>query len=163
MRKGVLLLRLTFLAVVIRIVDGMPIYTSAVRGSFTGSSHDKVIFENSFSRLLKPRELTLGDGAYRGLPNVLIPHCGGKKLSSLEKEWNKAFSLTRVLVERVIGLIKRFRVISSQFRGDLEDHHKWFLLCFVFTKLQIKKWELNHPAPIIYMMVFITEWSLFTR
>jgi hypothetical protein len=63
------------------------------------------------------------DTGYQGLQKrrfqTVIPKKRSKKypLSKEDKEVNTALATKRVLVENVIGLLKRFKIISDRFRN----------------------------------------------
>ena len=42
------------------------------------------------------------------------------------KELNKAHSKRRVIVENVLSRIKKFRILSGLYRGDINDYNQVF-------------------------------------
>ncbi len=54
-----------------------------------------------------------------GVKNVELPHRKTKKkpLTKDQKEENKELASQRVVVENVIGLLKRFKIISDKYRN----------------------------------------------
>ncbi len=65
----------------------------------------------------------LADSGYRGMQkihkNVELPHRKTKKkqLNKVEKKENQELASQRVIVENVIGLLKRFKIISDRYRN----------------------------------------------
>ncbi len=69
------------------------------------------------------KTLVLADSGYQGLEklhnNSLIPIKRTKKrpLTKAEKAYNRTISSARALNENVIGMIKRFKIISDRYRN----------------------------------------------
>jgi hypothetical protein len=59
-----------------------------------------------------------GDKAYIGEKNVTTPHKKPKKreLSEIQKQENKAFSSSRIIIEHTIGLVKVSQIATQRFR-----------------------------------------------
>lgn len=87
-----------------------------------GRKHDFRIFKESKVHIL-PDIKILADSGYRGLKkihgNVELPHRKTKKspLSREQKKENQELMSKRVVVENVIGLLKRFKIISDRYRN----------------------------------------------
>lgn len=87
-----------------------------------GRKHDFRMFRESKIAIL-PQTKILADSGYRGMQkihkNVELPHRRSKKnpLSKEKKAENRSLSIRRVVVENVIGLLKRFKIISDRYRN----------------------------------------------
>ncbi|MDE5060893.1 transposase [Wolbachia endosymbiont of Drosophila tsacasi] len=92
-----------------------------------------------------PGTKILADAGYRGMQridkNVELPHRKTKKnpLSKEQKRENRALSSQRVMVENLIGLLKRFKIISDRYR----NRRKRFGLRFNLIAA-IHNFELSH-------------------
>jgi len=73
----------------------------------------------------KPTQTILVDTGYMGIlnmyqnnPNILIPKRRSKKnpLTKEDKANNHNISKQRIVIEDVIGFIKRFRIVSDKYR-----------------------------------------------
>lgn len=70
-----------------------------------------------------PEIKVLADAGYRGMQkihaNVELPHRKTKKkpLTKEQKQENQVLSNQRVVVENVIGLLKRFKIIADRYRN----------------------------------------------
>lgn len=107
-----------------------------VSQSYPGSIHDKKIFnlENTINKI--PEQTTLlGDLGYLGIPKenptrkVILPHKkrkGQKKLSLEQRKFNHQQASQRVVVEHVIGRIKKFRICSDLYRGKERNYNQIF-------------------------------------
>jgi len=91
--------------------------------SFTnGKRHDFRLFKESDVRLL-PEIKTLTDTGYQGIAklhgNAELPKKKTKKnpLTKEDKRKNRELSSERVLNENVIGMLKRFKIISDRYRN----------------------------------------------
>ncbi|WP_395462622.1 IS5 family transposase [Wolbachia endosymbiont of Cantharis cryptica] len=87
-----------------------------------GRKHDFRIFRESKVAIL-PETKILADAGYRGMQkihkNVVLPHRKTKKnpLSKEQKKENRTLMSQRAIVENVIGLLKRFKIISDRYRN----------------------------------------------
>ncbi|WP_253302432.1 IS5 family transposase [Wolbachia endosymbiont of Psylliodes chrysocephala] len=87
-----------------------------------GRKHDFRMFRESKVAIL-PDTKILADAGYRGMQkihkNVVLPHRKMKKnpLSKEQKKENRALMSQRAIVENVIGLLKRFKIISDRYRN----------------------------------------------
>lgn len=87
-----------------------------------GKRHDFQLFKDSKVRFRKGT-VSLEDSGYQGIEqmhsNALIPKKKSKykPLAKHEKRYNKMLSSERVLVENVIGWLKRFRIITDRYRN----------------------------------------------
>lgn len=96
--------------------DGKPI-VAAVSASRQGKVHDKKMYDEA--RMTSPKEVPRGgDTGYQGTA-METPHKKpkGGKLTSEQKESNRAFSSKRVKVEHGIGAAKRFGIFSQRWRN----------------------------------------------
>lgn len=94
-----------------------------VATAFTnGKTHDFALFKNSKSNV-HPETKILGDSGYQGINNVhdnsQVPKKQTKKrkLTPEEKLENHALSSKRVVVENVIGSVKKFKIVSQRYRN----------------------------------------------
>ena len=84
--------------------------------------HDFRIFKESKVHILANISI-LADAGYRGMQkihaNVVLPHRKTKKnpLTKKQKEENQELASQRVVVENVIGLLKRFKIIADRYRN----------------------------------------------
>jgi hypothetical protein len=87
-----------------------------------GKMHDFRLFKESGVRI-EPRSRVVTDSGYQGLQKLHqkteLPKKKSKKrpLSVEDKKKNKALSSERVLNENVIGMMKRFSIISDKYRN----------------------------------------------
>lgn len=87
-----------------------------------GKKHDFKLFKESKLKIHKKIRL-LADTGYIGIKKIVtnseIPHKSTKKhkLTKEEKKENKELSSKRVVVENVIGSVKRFRILSERYRN----------------------------------------------
>ena len=87
-----------------------------------GKLHDFKLFKQSRLPLHKDIELNVDTG-YLGIKklhdNITMPKKKSKlkPLTKKDKKHNKEFSSKRIFVEHVIGVIKRFRIISDTYRN----------------------------------------------
>ena len=87
-----------------------------------GKKHDFRLFKDSGVHCLQETEL-LADSGYQGIKtihhNSQTPKKSSKKtpLSTAEKRSNRALSSKRILVENVIGSLKRYRILSERYRN----------------------------------------------
>lgn len=87
-----------------------------------GKKHDFRLFKESKIRIKKTAKL-LADTGYLGIEGVIsnseIPHKSSKKhkLTKKEKLENRELSSKRVVVENVIGSVKRFRILAEKYRN----------------------------------------------
>ncbi len=84
--------------------------------------HDFKLLQHSRLAFKKGCEINVDTG-YIGInkwyDNVLMPKKKSKlkPLTNEDKKHNKAFSSKRIFVEHVIGVLKRFRIISDTYRN----------------------------------------------
>lgn len=87
-----------------------------------GKTHDFKLFQESGVSLSKYCWL-LVDSGYQGIQklieNVLLPKKKSKynPLTKQDKIYNKLLSQARILVENIIGKLKRFRIIADKYRN----------------------------------------------
>lgn len=88
----------------------------------SGKTHDFNLFKSSKIKLLVGTNLKV-DSGYTGIKklhkNSDVPHKSSKKkkLTKEQKEYNRQLSKDRVLNENVIGMLKRFKIISDRYRN----------------------------------------------
>ena len=87
-----------------------------------GKKHDFRLFKDSAVHCLEETKL-LADSGYLGINrihlNSQIPKKSSKKkpLSKTDKGNNQALSSKRIVVENVIGSVKRYRILSERYRN----------------------------------------------
>jgi hypothetical protein len=87
-----------------------------------GKKHDFRLFKDSGVHCLEETEL-LADSGYQGIKNIhrnsQTPQKSSKKkpLSKTNKRSNQVLASKRILVENVIGSVKRYRILSERYRN----------------------------------------------
>lgn len=87
-----------------------------------GTTHDLKLLANSGIRLQKGTWM-LGDSGYQGYQriheNTLLPFKKSKHnpLTESQKRYNKMLSSDRVVVEHVIRMLKRFKILADRYRN----------------------------------------------
>ena len=87
-----------------------------------GKHHDFKVYKNSKVRA-KPKTTMETDTGFQGIQeihaNSVLPRKRSKNhpLTQEDKQHNRAVSSSRVLVENVIGFIKRFHVMADRYRN----------------------------------------------
>jgi hypothetical protein len=87
-----------------------------------GKCHDYRLFKESGVRIPSKVKIAVDTG-YQGLQKVhvqtLLPKKKSKKypLSIEDKKNNTALAKQRVIVENVIGMLKRFKIIADRYRN----------------------------------------------
>lgn len=87
-----------------------------------GRKHDFRLFKESKVHILSSTKV-LADAGYRGMQkvheNVELPHRKTKKqpLTIEKRQENQELASKRVVVENVIGLLKRFKIIADRYRN----------------------------------------------
>ena len=94
--------------------------------SVPGNIHDKKLFDKS---KIKLPDKAKGDLAYLGT-NISVPIKSSKlhPLNQKQKDRNKGFSKSRIVVEHVFASLKIFRILAHRFRGSLVNYHQYFLI-----------------------------------
>ena len=80
-----------------------------------------------------------GDKAYIGDKNVTTPHKKPKKreLSEIQKQENKAFSSSRILIEHLIRTVKIFQIAAQRFRLHPQTYQQVILTVCGLVRLRI--------------------------
>ena len=96
-----------------------------------GSVHDYKLLQNSGIHIHE--EITIiGDSGYTGLEKkhkkTVIPRkkSKNKPLSKEDKTHNRSVAKIRVLIEHIIRMIKRFKVVSERYRNRRRRFEKHF-------------------------------------
>lgn len=106
-----------------------------VSQTYPGSMHDKnIIDQEQTPNKFPQRTAQRFDGGYQGIvqkyPNhyIILAHKKprGKELSSLAKELNQMNSRRRIIVEHVLSRIKKFRICSDLYRGNIDKYNQIF-------------------------------------
>jgi len=136
-----------YITVVVRVTDGKIVFLST--GAY-GSSHDSTIFKTiGFQSFLSPTERIFGDGAYIGDNRCITPF-RKINLNAEQRKYNFVVSSLRIIVEQVIGQIKKFKCLQK-WRGNDEDLCKIVFICgsicnFLFRKKKIRE----RPNPFYF-------------
>jgi hypothetical protein len=83
-----------------------------------GPTSDKRLYEESGVAERYPDAVKQGDLGYQGIDGVEVPHKKprGGELTGEQRESNRSFSGSRVVVEHGIRRVKAFRVVRDEFR-----------------------------------------------
>lgn len=88
-----------------------------------GKTHDFMIYKRSRPPVPRDAEV-LGDTAYQGLhqqrhgkSTIPCKKKRGDELSKDDKKHNRALASRRIVVEHVIGRLKRFKIIADRYRN----------------------------------------------
>jgi hypothetical protein len=105
-----------------------------------GSVHDFKLFKDSYIQWLSKYATLIADLGFQGLQKlflyVILPYKRSKlkDLTPEQKEYNQKISRKRSLVERVIGWLKRFKIISNRYRNNPKKFPEQFdLICAMFN------------------------------
>ncbi len=85
------------------------------------------------------RQQFKGDKAYIGQDNVATPHKKPKnrRLSESQKEENKIFSSSRILIEHLIRLVKIFQIAAHRFRLRPQTYQRIILTVCGLVRVRI--------------------------
>lgn len=120
----------------------------AVSDSTPGSVHDlEHLRQSGVSTAIPPDIGVLGDAGYQGLSKVLpehsvaTPHKAKRNhpLTQAEKDINREFSSTRIIVENTLGELKHFRVLADRFRHTIERYDTAFRAVIALVNPRIQK------------------------
>ena len=80
-----------------------------------------------------------GDKAYIGEQSVTTPHKKSKKreLSEIQKQENKAFSSSRIIIEHLIRRVKVFQIAAQRFRLRPQTYQQVILTVCGLVRLRI--------------------------
>ena len=94
---------------------------------------------NYLSRVIE-HTCIIADKGYQGIrkihDNSIHPVKRRKKaaLTELQKAYNRVVSRLRFVIERVNGILKRFRILSSKYRNSIENFITTFsLICGLYN------------------------------
>lgn len=123
--------------VVININTGKPLQ---IFGPFKGSVHDSKVFHKSglSQWLLDNNVKILGDKAYVGCAGVTAPHkrVDGRRLPAPLRAYNKKLAQKRILVENHFAHLKKWKVLSYVYRGNIETHQNIFFACEILEAIE---------------------------
>jgi len=96
---------------------------------FNGKAHDLTIFKQTTK--VNSSTLILADSGYRGMnkihPNCKLPIRHKADIDKLSEEQkltrktdNKAIASVRMKIEHIVGRVKRFKIVSEQYRNRLK-------------------------------------------
>lgn len=106
-----------------------------------GKKHDFQLFKDSKAKI-HPEIKVLADSGYQGLTKLHamaktpIKKSKNKPLTKIDKESNRQLAKDRILNENVIGILKRFKILSDRYR----NRRKRFALRFNLIS-GIYNWE----------------------
>lgn len=128
------------------ISDTRRLFTHCFSG-YPGSVHDARVLRNSnVARFLRAPDLyfpndshIIGDAAYGIHRNVMVPFRDNGYLTMRQKNYNHCLSVTRMIVERAIGLLKiRFRsLLDGLSLTDTEYIPTFIIACCVLHNICI--------------------------
>lgn len=119
-----------------------------VSNSTPGSVHDLEHFRQSGSADRIPTDVGVGgDAGYQGLQNELPEHSVGTvhkakrnhPLTQAEKDINREFARTRIIVENTICELKHFKVLAYRFRHDIDLYDTVFRAVVALVNPRIQK------------------------
>ncbi len=117
--------------------------------SFTGSTHDKTIYEELCIEVGEvPFLLDLGFQGVDEQCGTMVPFKKprGKELGEVKKQVNRAMSKLRVKVEHVFAGLKRLRMIKDKIR--ISDYGKRQLIVKIAAALHNLRVEMRKPLQI---------------
>eukprot|EP01088_Endostelium_zonatum_P018457 TRINITY_DN5937_c0_g1_i1.p1 TRINITY_DN5937_c0_g1~~TRINITY_DN5937_c0_g1_i1.p1 ORF type:complete len:293 (-),score=20.15 TRINITY_DN5937_c0_g1_i1:93-971(-) len=123
--------------IIARVTDGQIVW---VNGPFPGWMSDiQLLRHGKFEDLLTPGELILGDKAYHGHLNVIVPFKKPKNGERTIQQTlvNAMIGSLRQVIENAIRQIKKFKCLSHPWRHSLDDHPKVFKICSILAQLNI--------------------------
>lgn len=106
-----------------QVAVGLDLTIWDVSATYPHSVHDLQVLHGSIvPSLLTEEKKALGDSAYQGEPNFVVPFKKprGRELKRSQKLFNKQLSHVRVAVENVFKRVKDFHIVSDIYR---EDYH----------------------------------------
>ena len=114
-----------------------------------GSTHDKKLFEDSERGSLTDTEAYMADKGYQGLQDehkAVLPDKKprGKDLTPEQKARNKRISKARIIVERIIGKLKVYQVLSQKYRHARDSHDEVFEIVAGLTNHRIRNQLAQH-------------------
>lgn len=124
-----------------QVVIGFPsLLPIDLHGPFLGKENDASVWKSSSIRtkLNASGYFVLGDKGYVGCDSVYSlrkKRPGQTALSELDKEYNMRIKQVRARVENHFADLKKWSVVSLDFRGDLNHHYKVFVSCEFLTFL----------------------------
>ena len=120
-----------------------------------GSTHDKKIADQQYLKALTEvmtKIILLQDTGYQGFAPLGITTLQpfkkpkGKELTEEQKKWNRAISKARVMVEHVIGSIKRYRIVKDECRLRKNRYpYKIMAICAVLHNFRVERNPVKYP------------------
>jgi transposase len=107
-----------------------------------GKTHDFKLFQESGITLSKHFWLMV-DSGYQGIQkcvvNALLPKKKSKHnpLTKKDKIYNRLLSQARILIENIIGKLKRFRIIADKYRNRRKRFQLRFNLIAAIHNMEI--------------------------
>lgn len=109
-----------------------------VSNVYPGSVHDSTIYrESSIMDYIGTWKKVVGDKAYIGCPFIVTPHKNPPhgELTAEQQEHNRKVASDRAAIENIIERIKHYKIISTIYRGKIEDLHTMTQICHVICAL----------------------------
>ena len=128
-------------------IVGLDLKIWHVSSTYPHSIHDLTILRESGAlELISAEKKGLGDSAYVGEPNVIVPfkRPPRRQLTRAQKLFNKQLSHVRITVENTFKRVKDFKIISHTYRGDyhkLDEFNCVFKLVCALVNFSFE----NHP------------------
>ena len=104
-----------------------------------GRTHDFKLFKQS-NLPLSEHTLIIADKGYQGIKGIHeksihpIKRRKREPLNDVQKAYNLIVSRLRFIIERVNGILKRFRILSSRYRNAPQNFIKIFtLICGLYN------------------------------
>lgn len=95
-----------------------------------GDYSDVRIFRSGLKNLLGVEEFVIGDSGYTDIRCVRPPHH--------QNPLHRPLSLIRARHEVVNSWLKKFRVLSTPYRHDIEEHGNCFFAVLIITHLELQ-------------------------
>ena len=111
-----------------------------------GRVHDFKLFKNSKTLFVRNQKI-LADSGYLGIKkiheNSEIPKKNTKlhPLSKADKRSNKLLSSRRIIVENVIGAVKKFRILSHKYRNRRKRFSLRFNLISAVYNFELRSYD----------------------
>ncbi|MGZ4850099.1 MAG: transposase family protein [Candidatus Bathyarchaeia archaeon] len=112
----------------------------SIYGPVIGSIHDSTLLQQSGCEIFLNEEniKIIGDKGYQGYTNITTPIKKKEKkkpLTPLQQTFNKKVAHTRIRIENHFATIKKWKILSTIFRGDPQDHKYVFFSCEILHSI----------------------------
>eukprot|EP00761_Pharyngomonas_kirbyi_P010455 gb/GECH01010475.1/.p1 GENE.gb/GECH01010475.1/~~gb/GECH01010475.1/.p1 ORF type:complete len:190 (+),score=16.42 gb/GECH01010475.1/:1-570(+) len=117
--------------------------------TYEGSRNDSTLYsfpENQIHIHLAKNEYVAADKAWEGwIESRVVSSIKGKKLRSIDQQYNNDLASIRIIIENIFGKIKDFKVCkyelplkTSDILAAKEQHHKIWVVCAGLVNLYCK-------------------------